>query len=140
MESWAVCAQPINGLEIINNGRVIARSESREGTQRLELKEKIKVGGSGWLAARCFSYHQVWYVWPVNLAAHTSPIYIVVDNQQVFNPSDAVYLLTLIHGGMEWVDTLAIRADEHSHRRLRSVFESAESELNGKLKEHHHHH
>lgn len=140
VESWAVCAQPINGLEIINNGRVIARSESREGTQRLELKEKIKVGGSGWLAARCFSYHQVWYVRPVNLAAHTSPIYIVVDNQQVFNPSDAVYLMTLIHGGMEWVDTLAIRADEHSHRRLRSVFESAESELNGKLKEHHHHH
>jgi len=133
IEAWAVCAQPIHGLEIIYNGNIAAKTTSQEGTHRLELKEKINIERSGWLAARCFSYHRVWHVWPVNIAAHTSPIYLVVDNQEVFQPSDAVYIMTLIHGGMEWLDTLSIKADEETHRRLRSVFEMAEKKLKDKL-------
>ena len=135
-EAWAVCAQPIHGLEIIHNGRIIAKTTSEEGTKRLELKEKIRIDGSGWLAARCYSYHRVWHVWPVNVAAHTSPIYVVMDNQEVFNPSDAIYIMTLVHGGMEWLDTLSIKADEETHKRLRSVFEIAERDLKGKLEAH----
>jgi hypothetical protein len=135
-EAWAVCAQPIHGLEIIHNGKIVAKTSSTEGAKRLELKEKIKIDGSGWLAARCYSYHRVWHVWPVNVAAHTSPIYVVVNNQEVFNPSDAVYIMTLVHGGMEWLDTLSIKADEQTHQRLRSIFEIAERELKGKLEAH----
>jgi len=135
-EAWAVCAQPIHGLEIIHNGKIAAKTTSAEGAKRLELKEKIKIDGSGWLAARCYSYHRVWHVWPVNVAAHTSPIYVVVDNQEVFNPSDAVYIMTLVHGGMEWLDTLSIKADEQTHQRLRSIFEIAERELKSKLEAH----
>jgi hypothetical protein len=37
---------------------------------------------------------------------------------------------------MEWLDTLSIKADEESHRRLRSVFELAERELKGKFEAH----
>jgi len=133
VETWAVCAQPIHGLEIIYNGQKKAWISSQKGTNRLNLGAKIKIEGSGWLAARCFSHHRVWHVWPVNIAAHTSPIYIVMDNQEVFHPSDAVYIMTLVHGGMEWLDTLSIKADEESHRRLRSVFEMAEKELKAKL-------
>ena len=109
-------------------------------SNRLELKEKVKVNGSGWLAARCFSRYRVWHVWPVNVAAHTSPIYVVADGQEVYNPSDAVYIMTLVHGGLEWVDTLSIKADEETHQRLRSVFTSAERELKRKMNPHHSHH
>jgi hypothetical protein len=135
-EAWAVCAQPIHGLEVIHNGKIVAKTSSKEGAKRLELKEKIKIDGSGWLAARCYSHHRVWHVWPVNVAAHTSPIYVAVDNQEVFNPSDAMYIMTLVHGGMEWLDTLSIKADEQTHQCLRSIFEIAERELKGKLEAH----
>jgi hypothetical protein len=124
----------------VYNGQVVASQASEAGTNRLELKEKVKVNGSGWLAARCFSHYRVWHVWPVNVAAHTSPIYLVVDNQEVYNPSDAVYIMTLVHGGLEWVDTLSIKADEETHQRLRSVFTSAEHEHSRKMGSHHSHH
>ena len=140
IDAWAVCAQPIHGLEIVYNGQVVASQKSEADTNRLELKEKVKVDGSGWLAARCFSRYRVWHVWPVNVAAHTSPIYVVADGQEVYNPSDAVYIMTLVHGGLEWVDTLSIKADEESHQRLRSVFTSAESRHRKKMEGHTHHH
>ena len=47
-------------------------------------------------------------------------------------PTPAVFVMMLIHGGMEWLDTLSIKADEESHRRWRSVFEGAEKELKAK--------
>jgi hypothetical protein len=139
VEAWTVCAQPMHGLELINNGKIISRVDTKEGSCRLEIKEKVKIDKSGWLAARCFSQHQVWHIWPtslnpVNVGAHTSPIYLVVDNQEVFNPSDAVYIMTLLHGGMEWVDTLSIRGSEDQHHRLHAVFENAERVLKRKWK------
>ena len=140
IDAWAVCAQPIHGIEIVFNGQVVARQMSEDGTNRLELKEKIKVNGSGWLAARCFSQYRVWHSWPINVAAHTSPIYVVADGQDVYNPSDAIYIMTMVHGGLEWVDTLSIKADEENHQRLRSVFTSAAHELGKKMEAHHHHH
>jgi hypothetical protein len=148
VDAWAVCAQPIHGLEVVYNGKVVASQKSEfvsddtseADTNRLELKEKVKVNGSGWLAARCFSRYRVWHVWPVNVAAHTSPIYVVADSQEVYNPSDALYIMTLVHGGLEWVDTLSIKADEETHQRLRLVFTSAERELGKKIKAHHHPH
>lgn len=139
VEAWAVCAQPMHGLELINNGRIISRVDSKEGSLRFEIKEKVKIDQSGWLAARCFSQHRVWHIWPTSLnpvgvGAHTSPVYIVVDNQEVFNPSDAAYIMTLLHGGMEWVDTLSIRGSEEDHHRLYSVFKNAERELKRRWK------
>ena len=132
-EVWAVCAQPIHGLEIVNNGKIIAKTVSREGSRHLELKEKIKIDCSGWLAARCYSYHKTWHIWPINVAAHTSPIYIIVSNQEVFSPSDAICMLNLINGGIEWLDTLSTKADENTHRHIRATFELAERELHAKL-------
>jgi hypothetical protein len=139
VEAWAVCAQPMHGLELINNGKIISRVDSKEGSSRFEIKEKVKIDQSGWLAARCFSQHQVWHIWPtslnpVNVGAHTSPVYVVVDNQEVFSPSDAVYIMTLLHGGMEWVDTLSIRGSQEDHHRLHAVFENAERELKRRWK------
>ena len=140
IDAWAVCAQPIHGLEIVYNGEVVASQKSEADVNRLELKEKVKVNGSGWLAARCFSRYSVWHVWPLSVAAHTSPIYVIADGQEVYNPSDAVYIMTMVHGGLEWVDTLSIKADEETHQRLRSVFTSAEHKHGKKMKAHHPHH
>jgi len=45
IDAWAVCAQPIHGLEIVYNGQVVVSQKSESDANRLELKEKIKVDG-----------------------------------------------------------------------------------------------
>ena len=136
VDAWAVCAQPMHGLEVVYNGEVVASTVSRTGDNKFALRTKVKVTRSGWLAARCFSRHQVWHCWPINVAAHTSPVYVTVGREEAFSPSDAVYIMTLVHGGMEWLDTLSIKSDEQTHRRLRSVFEKAERDLKTRLERH----
>ncbi len=135
-DAWAVCAQPIHGLEIVHNGEVVAATHSEKGVNQLSLRARVKITRSGWLAARCFSRNMVWHCWPINVAAHTSPVYVVVGDQEAFSPTDAVYIMTLIHGGMEWLDNLSIKADEKTRHGLRSVFERAERELRSRLRRH----
>ena len=45
IDAWAICAQPIHGLEIVYNGQVVVSQKSESDANRLELKEKIKVDG-----------------------------------------------------------------------------------------------
>ena len=44
---------PINSLMIIYNGKIIAAASSDKGESILNIKEKVKIMGSGWIAARC---------------------------------------------------------------------------------------
>jgi hypothetical protein len=69
------------------------------------------------------------------MAAHTSPIYIQVEENELFNPSDAMYMQTLLEGGLAWLDTLSIPADPMRQARIRNIFEAAQQRLN----EQHHH-
>ena len=48
VEAWAESILPIHRLEIVQEGRVVASTEDRKGTRRLELKEKIKVDRHTW--------------------------------------------------------------------------------------------
>ncbi len=125
----AQCLWPIHRLEVVVNGKVVAASSSAKGTKRLSLKRKIKLEGSCWIAARAGSKLQVQHCWPIHLGAHTSPIYVVAGDQELFSPSDASYMLTLIDGGLTWLDTLSVRYDERRHRRLKAIFEQARAEL-----------
>ena len=52
IESWAESVLPVHSLEIVLNGKVVARTDSRTATRRLELREKIRIDGHSWIAAR----------------------------------------------------------------------------------------
>ena len=52
VSAFAESVIPINTLEIICNGRVVASARSTEGQRRLEIKEKLKVDSHSWVAAR----------------------------------------------------------------------------------------
>ncbi|MFQ6048089.1 MAG: CehA/McbA family metallohydrolase, partial [Phycisphaerae bacterium] len=129
-------AHPLHCLELVVNGQVVARSADRPGRYELSLHQHVRLDGSAWIAARAFSRHVVWHCWPVHLAAHTSPIYVVVDGQELFSPSDATYMLTLIDGGLTWADTLSIRYDAERHAALRAVFEHARAHLQRRMHSH----
>ncbi len=129
-------AHPVHCLELVVNGRVAARTTDKKGRLELNIHKHLPLPGSAWIAARTFSRHKVWHCWPVHLAAHTSPIYVIAAGRELFSPSDATYMLTLLDGGLTWADTLSIRYDAKRHAALRSVFEHAQTHLQGRA--HHH--
>jgi len=131
---------PIHRLEIVFNGRVVASAESRAGAPELRISERVKVDGSGWLAARCVSEHRAWSVWPQHIAAHTSPVFIQAGRDEVFDNPTAEYLVTIMEGGMAWLDTLATRADPRRHAQVRAVFEDAIAQVRQKQHGHGHSH
>jgi hypothetical protein len=92
------------------------------------------------VAARCVSHHKVWHGWPIHVASHTSPVYVRCGDEALFSPSDATYMLTLIDGGLTWLDTLSIPANPERQAAIRGVFESARASLQGRLAQHTHDH
>ena len=81
---------PLTALELVAHGRVIGRVTSQEPGQsathlfiNLELKD-IQQGR--WVAARCYG--------TANQAAHTTPVYITVNDGDFHNPETASQLLT----------------------------------------------
>ena len=113
VEAWAESILPIHRLEIVQEGRVVASAESRNGTRRLELKDKLTVDAHTWLAARCggpgyFGGDPHLDVSARGMIAHTSPIYVACGGDwSMFNRETAQYMLTLIDGDMTYISEIS---------------------------------
>ena len=136
----ATCFAPIHRLDIVVNGNVVYSESSVSGDFSLEINEEIIIDSSGWIAARVYSENKAWHVWPVHLSAHTSPIYINVGDQDVFNSDVGNYLITTMQGGIEWLDTLATESDSSTMKSIKKVFQNAIKDVKHKSSKHHHHH
>jgi len=138
MHAAASCVWPIHRLEIVVNGQVVATEHQREGAHRLELRHRMSLAGSCWIAARCGSRLFQQHCWPTRVGAHTSPVYVVVPGSELFSPSDAQYMLTMIEGGLAYLDTLSVRADEKRHREIRRIYRQAHDQLHRRMVAHSH--
>lgn len=116
----------LSALEIVHNGTVVARRDADAGRREIRLSERIKVNG-GWLAARVWGPGRAWHVWPVQVAAHTSPVYL---SGAGFAPrlDDISYLRALLEGGKAWLGTLATGSPAQIER-AETVFNDAMREL-----------
>ncbi len=133
VEARATALQPLSLLEIVHNGRVIARADGEAGVKSLRLKADLRVSGGGWIAARCMGPTVQWHVWPVQTAAHTSPVYLVGRADPGAHEADLVHLSTILDGGLAWLDALATRADDARHAQVRQVFLDARDRIKGDL-------
>ena len=124
------------------NGQIVAEESAGDGAREIRVRGTIKVPGSAWIAARCVSRLKVWQSitapQPVHIGAHSSPVYVRCEGDELFNPSDATYMLTLIDGGLTWLDTLSIPASPEQHERIHKVFQEAKTSLEGRLPKHTH--
>jgi hypothetical protein len=127
---------PFTALEIVVNGRVVAEQRSAGGVYRCQLEETIRLPGSAWVAARVTSGMHGWVGSPRIVAAHTTPVYVVAGDQELFSPSDAAYMLTLVEAGLTWMDTLATRPAAERHALNRRVFEEARDRPHQRLHAH----
>jgi hypothetical protein len=109
VEASAVSVLPIHSLEIVMNGKVVARTEEKQAVKQLSIRERIKVEKHAWLAARCAgpeyfkqtSHHDCW---SRGVMAHTSPVYVAVGGEWwMFDAGTANYLLTLLNAGLDYI-------------------------------------
>ncbi len=130
VQARAECAWPLGGIEIVHDGRVVAAERGGAGAKHLKAQANVRVGRSGWLAARCTGLdgHPAGY-----LAAHTSPIYLAVGDTRAFDGPAAEHMLALVEGGIEYLNTLSTAFDEAARRRLVKLFREAQAELCGRL-------
>ncbi|MCC7406931.1 MAG: CehA/McbA family metallohydrolase [Phycisphaeraceae bacterium] len=116
VQAHAQSILPMHSLEIVQEGRVVAASQARGGAGQLTVSAEIPVSGHTWLAARCGGlpgapnrHHDEWRR---GIFAHTSPVYVAVGGDwAMFDPRNAQYMLTLIHGSIEHIRQAA-RHDE----------------------------
>jgi len=135
LKASTTSAWPLNLLEVVVNGKVVAKTSSKRGAKSLRLNAKTKVDRSSWIAARCGSRLLAHHCWPIHLGAHTSPVYVNVGGAEMFSPSDASYMVTLIDGGLTYLDTLSVRYDEKRHREMKAIFRKARRVLEERLRD-----
>ncbi|MCL4544681.1 MAG: CehA/McbA family metallohydrolase, partial [Chloroflexi bacterium] len=107
--AWAESILPIHTLQIVQNGRVVADVSRPEGARRLELRERLQISQSSWVAARCggpgytqpVRHHDEW---TRGVMAHTSPIYVATGEAwEMFDVATASYMLTLLDGSLTYI-------------------------------------
>jgi hypothetical protein len=112
-------AQPIIGaVELVVNGRVVARQEAPQPTEDLRLTTSIEVKAGAWIAARSLSDHEIHSAYLTSMAAHTSPVYVDVVDRPLFAAEDAEAILALIDGTVRWLETMASIGDPAVRTRM----------------------
>ncbi len=108
VKAWAESILPVDSLEVILNGQVVARTDS-SGARRLELKEKLRIDRHSWIAARTGGldyFDAIGHHDATNrgVFAHTSPVYVDCGGEwEMFDSATAQYMLTLIDGDLTYI-------------------------------------
>ena len=122
----ARAAQPVIGcVELVVNGRVVAREDALQGAADLRLDTTLDVVAGSWIAARSRSDHQIRSAYLTSMASHTSPVYVEVVDRPQFSVVDAEAILAVIDGTVRWLETMA--SIEDPARRARMVRQVAAS-------------
>lgn len=117
---------PLNGVELVVNGKQVARETCTEGQSILKIDYKLKTEKSCWVVARCWGNY---YTDAGPVMAHSSPIYVDVGKFSAFVQAEGNYLMTHMEGGIAWAESIGIFRDESIRARLIGFFEEAKREL-----------
>ena len=131
VEASAESIFPLHRLDIVQAGRVVASTESRDGARRLTIRERIMVSGHTWIAARCggpnyftdgnfnSGFPPSWSLkehggliadthydaWRRGIYAHTSPVYVACGGDWwMFDEATARHMLSVIDGSMRYIE------------------------------------
>jgi hypothetical protein len=114
-------AQPIDRVEIIRDGEVVAASDDLASAPSGTFSATIPVAGSRWLAARCWGRRRTSYghaLW-----AHTSPVYLHPRPAPARARAAGTAFMEGIDAAQAWLRTKA-RFDEAAQRdRMLALFD-----------------
>ena len=120
VKSWI----PVDQIEIVQGGEVVAAWDNQAGTRDLVLRGKVTVGSSSWIAARVRG-RQLPYQMGIPLMAHTSPIYLDVNAEPRISPRDAAFFLEWVEEALVWARQKAKIPDPMQRQEVIRLFEKA---------------
>ncbi len=119
---------PMSRVELIVNGEIresaAVAPEAAGGTWR------VKVDKSCWLALLVRGHYADK---PEIVAAHSSPVMVMVDGSPLLAAADAVTILDQIEGALAYLDTVGTRAEDAVYKRMRLVLVAAHRSLHNRL-------
>lgn len=128
--SWQVASTtiPMSRVELVMNGEI------REGRPVSPWEDsgswRVKVERSAWMALLVRGHYPDK---PEIIAAHSSPVMILVEGTPMLAAADAVTILDQIEGALVYLDTIGTRAEDRAYKRMRLVLESAYRTLHNRL-------
>ncbi len=117
---------PVDRIEIIEGGTVVATMENEDGARDLVFETEVTVSRSSWVAARTYASHELPYN-GVPVMAHTSPIYIDVAGRPRRSPEDTAFLAEWTDRAIEWARTEARFQYETQREEVIALFERAKA-------------
>jgi hypothetical protein len=138
---------PVDRLEIIVNGNVVAEKIVKPGETHASLKIEYTPQNSVWIAARTHEYSQEFAFDGVSFLqrrdagagatllnryygtsrpectfAHTNPVYVLVNRQPLKSVADAQYFQQYLRNGLTWLDEQGKFPDEKSKKEVLDAF------------------
>jgi hypothetical protein len=135
--TWQVASVtiPMSRVELVVNGEI--RESVAVSPEKDSGHWSIQVGASSWLALLVRGHYTDK---PEIVAAHSSPVMIVLEGSPMLAAADAVTILEQIEGALAYLDTVGTRAEEVARKRMRLVLLSAHRSLHNRMHQLGHYH
>lgn len=128
--TWQVATVtvPISRVELVVNGEI--RESISTSPNTAVGNWTIKIEKSSWLALLVRGHYadksEI-------IAAHSSPVMVLVEGSEMLPAADALTILDQIEGTMTYFDTIGTRAEDSVYKRMRLVLESAHRTLHNRM-------
>ena len=99
-------AFPVDALELLFNGKVLATFPVQNGGQNAQANKHIEVRESGWFTLRATSKKPVLPIDDAYLYAETSAVYVHCGDRPIRSKQDAEYFI-------RWIDNITRQAEDH---------------------------
>jgi hypothetical protein len=119
---------PMSRVELVVNGEI--RESVAVSPGQASGHWSIKVDKSSWLALLVRGHYADK---PEIIAAHSSPVMVLVEGSQMLAAADAVTILEQIEGALAYLDTVGTRADDVAYKRMRLILVAAHRDLHNRM-------
>jgi hypothetical protein len=126
---------PMSRVDLVVNGEI--RESAAASPWNASGHWQVRVDKSAWLALLVRGHYADK---PEIIAAHGTPVMIMVDGSPMMAAADAVTILEQIEGAMAYLDTVGTRAEDRVYKRMRLVLESAHRALHNRMHQAGHYH
>ena len=116
---------PMEQLEIVMNGEVIASAKAAGDRLSLRVEKALAVEGPGWIAARVRGPAHRYVVNDAFLYAHTSPVYVLENGKKIARKQDGEFFVRWIDQLIDLVEERGRFSKEQQKQEVFSLFRKA---------------
>ncbi len=124
LKAEAICRLPLERLEIIWNGEVVASEIPPSKSKRLVIEKAVHLEQSGWLAARASIDDSFQWI-DHEGGAHTSPVYVDIEGHPLRSPERLQDFLRRIRTHKQFAMDKGVFEDEQQRDDVVKSFDQA---------------